>query len=118
VLATVGAAAYLVITVGFLPLGRILPSGASSSEVRVRYVDGRGVLRDVLAQVTAHGFTVSHLTTRPQPETTGGARDPSSTLVEVTLRVVGRRPATDVAMALAEIPGVDSVHSSAEVDPG
>jgi len=118
VLAAVGTAAYLVITVGFLPLGRLLPSGASPSEVRVRYVDGRGVLRDVLAQVTEHGFTVSHLTTRPHPQTAAGSGDAASTLVEVTLRVVGRRPASEMAMALTEIPGVDGVHTEAEVDTG
>jgi putative Mg2+ transporter-C (MgtC) family protein len=118
IVAVVGTAGYLVITVGFRPLTRLLPTGPTTSMVRVRYEDGRGVLRDLLARATAMGFTVADLATEPQEHETsdGDTREPD--MVDVTLHVHGRGSPHDLAVTLSEIPGVARVKAVTEVDPG
>ncbi len=64
ILAVLTTAMYFIIVVAFPPLVRRLPrSSTASSVIRVRYRDGRGVLREVLRTATGRGFAVSELAT-------------------------------------------------------
>jgi putative Mg2+ transporter-C (MgtC) family protein len=117
-IAAVGTAAYLVITVVFRPLTRLLPTGPTTSMVRVRYEDGRGVLRSLLARATAMGFTVADLATEPQKAESPSPDDSGPSMVDVTLHVHGRASPHDLAVTLSEIAGVASVKAVTEVDPG
>lgn len=110
VLAGLATGAYLLVAVLFPPLTRRLPrSGAVISTLRVRYPDGRGILRDVLQLVTQRGFAVDRLSTQMvglvQAE---GAHEDRPT-VEVLLLLHGRGSVNDLAAAMTELPGVHAV---------
>ena len=113
-LLAVGAtAAYLIVIAAAFPaLARRLPRPASdASALRIRYPDGRGILRLLLQTATAEGFTIDEvsaqtldrLTDAPHAELGGGA------MVEVRLSVHGRSPVSELAAALSEIDDVDAV---------
>jgi putative Mg2+ transporter-C (MgtC) family protein len=79
VLALLTTAVYFLGVLGFPPLVRHLPRSAGAiSVMRVRYLDGRGVLREVLRQATERGFAVVevatssvHGNTRPPTDVAG-----------------------------------------------
>lgn len=101
-LAAAGTIFYLVITTVITPLLGRLP-GASAREVIVlRYRDGRGVLRDVLAESTALGFAAEVLST----DKTDNAE------VNMRARFRGRPPLQALMTALTEIDGVVSVRTA------
>lgn len=101
-LAVAGTIFYLVITAVITPLLGRLP-GASAREVIVlRYRDGRGVLRDVLAESTALGFAAEVLST----DKTDNAE------VDMRARFRGRPPLPALMAALTEIDGVISVRTA------
>ena len=114
ILAAEATGAYLVIVAIVFPaITHRLPRSATAvSSLRVRYIDGRGVLRRLLQSATAQGFTIDELSTdtighsgsRPGP----GARD-GTPLVEVLLQVHGRQPVNELAAALSDIDDVDAV---------
>ncbi|MFT4081934.1 MAG: MgtC/SapB family protein [Nocardioides sp.] len=90
---------YFVAVPGYTWLVRRLPgSRLSPSDIRVAYHDGRGVLRDLLAECTARGFVVSHLTTTHA--------EGSTDVIELWLQVQGRGSVTDLAGALTDLVGV------------
>jgi hypothetical protein len=85
--------------------------GAAISAVQVRYPDGRGILRDVLAEATRRGFAIDVATQTLGPRAEPGGRDhdrsrPGRPLVQVTLHVHGRQPVTELAAALSELEDV------------
>jgi len=107
-LAALATAIYLIVTVVFPALTRFLPrSGTAISAVRVRYPDGRGILRQALQAATARGFAVDELSVCALPGDGGTAlaADAGRT-VEVILHVHGRGSVNDLAAMLTEIPGV------------
>lgn len=113
VIAATATAVYLVIIAGaFRVLSRHLPrSPAGISELRVRYLDGRGVLRRLLQAATSHGFLIDDLSAEPfGPQRLLGS-DPRDTapMVEVLLHVHGKVPVSELAAALSEIEDVASV---------
>src|ERR1700722_13515578 len=64
VLGVAATCIYLIVATAFPQLSRRLPRASSSlSVIRVRYPDGQGVLRQVLALATARGFTLSEIST-------------------------------------------------------
>jgi putative Mg2+ transporter-C (MgtC) family protein len=66
VLATLTTGVYLLIALAFPLVTRRLPSSPTAiSVIRVRYPDGRGILRRVLKLVTERGFSVDELSTEP-----------------------------------------------------
>jgi putative Mg2+ transporter-C (MgtC) family protein len=107
VLAAAGTGIYLLVALALHQVERRLPRSATAvSTVRVRYPDGRGLLRAVLAVATGQGFAIDEFSTDPgQPD--GGGRT-----VEVTLQVHGRRSVNELAAALSEVDGVQAVHAS------
>jgi putative Mg2+ transporter-C (MgtC) family protein len=104
---------YLVIIAGVFPvLVRRLPrSSGAVSALRVRYPDGRGVLRRVLEAATAKGFVIDELSAKPLSRPTlidGNLQDPEP-VVEVLLRVHGKSPVSELVAALSEVDDVASV---------
>ncbi len=106
---------YLVVAVLFPIFSRRLPRASSSlSVIRIRYPDGRGLLRQILALATARGFTLSEISTETigyqRPSEPGSARDgEGDLLVGVTLQVRGQSVINDLVAALTELPGVEAV---------
>ena len=115
VLAVASTLAYLVVTTTYPVLARRLPGfGLAPSPLRITYLDGRGVLREALARVTAAGFDVSDVSFTRLNEEEGG--DPRA--VAVRLEVRGRHPLTELVTDLGELDGVLSVHvADANADP-
>lgn len=85
------------------PLVRRLPDQDRHRILRVRYVDGAGVLRDLLAASTAMGFTSSVLKSR-RLETEDGRN-----CVEMDVRFHGRTAVRDLIPEFMEINGVQRV---------
>jgi putative Mg2+ transporter-C (MgtC) family protein len=115
ILAGAAVGAYLLIVAVLFPaVTRRLPTSATAvSSLRIRYLDGRGVLRRLLQVVTSQGFTIDevstdtagrHGATRTSPET-----QDVKPLVEVTLQVHGRQPVNDLAITLSDLDDVDAV---------
>jgi putative Mg2+ transporter-C (MgtC) family protein len=112
ILAAVTTGGYLLVVAAAFPVitHRLPRSATAISSLRVRYVDGRGVLRQLLQVVTSQGFTIDEVSTdlagrRPGPGTGDGTH-----LVEVILRVYGKQSVNDLAAALSEVGDVDAVH--------
>jgi hypothetical protein len=86
----------------------------------VRYPDGRGILRDVLEQVTVRGFAVDELSTaREGNGRSHAARTGDPPIVETTMEVHGKGQVNELAAGLSELPGVravvaEDVHASGE----
>jgi putative Mg2+ transporter-C (MgtC) family protein len=105
-LAVVATAGHFLVVFGLTPLAARLPrSRFAPSRLRLVYLDGRGVLRDVLTACTAQGFTVAG-TRIDQGDT---AHDPRT--VVLWLAVEGRSSVADLTATLAEIDGVTAVEA-------
>jgi putative Mg2+ transporter-C (MgtC) family protein len=118
ILGALTTVAYLVVVTGLFPLiSRYLPrSPGGTSELRVRYLDGRGALRRVLKTATDRGFIIDELSAEPlTPQTLLGsdARD-SDPMVEVRLLVHGKAPVDELTSALSNVDDVASVLASDE----
>jgi putative Mg2+ transporter-C (MgtC) family protein len=111
VLAALATGIYLIVAVVFPALTRFLPrSGTAISAVRVRYPDGRGILRQALQTATARGFAVDELSVSALPgDGTLGLLTDAGRTVEVVLQVHGRGSVNELAAVLTEIPGVRAV---------
>lgn len=91
--------------VGILaPLTRLLPTPEGKRTVRIRYQDGRGVLRDVLATATGMGFDSSIQGTRQIR-----ANDDEAAQVVVEMRFRGKPPLRELVTKLSELPGVRQI---------
>ena len=111
-LAVAGTVVHYLITRGFRPLSRALSrSSAAPRPLHVTYVDGRGVLREVLTACTERGFAVAGMTVdREDP----GDGDGTPRSAAVTLSLLGRIPLPPLTSELAEIPGVLGVRIVAD----
>jgi putative Mg2+ transporter-C (MgtC) family protein len=109
VLAVVTTVIYFVVAAGFPLLSRRLPSSATAvSVLRVRYPDGRGILREVLRVATARGFAINRVSAETgQVPVPGSGQD--RRMVEVVLHVHGRASVSELAAALSELDEVDAV---------
>jgi putative Mg2+ transporter-C (MgtC) family protein len=115
VLAAVAAGAYLlIVALAFPALTRRLPrSPTAVSTLRVRYLDGKGVLRRLLQAVTAQGFTIDEVSADTASRHSAGpailGTPDARPLVEVILQVHGRQPVKDLAATLSYVHDVDAV---------
>ncbi len=115
VLAATTTAIYFVIALVFPEVTRRLPrSSTAISVLRVRYPDGRGVLRQLLQVATSQGFVIDEVSTNAQAYGQGGATEGDAVgaggrTVEVTMQVHGRGSVNDLAAALSELEEVDAV---------
>jgi hypothetical protein len=78
------------------------------SALRVRYLDGRGILRDVIRETTDRGFAIDDISTeavRDQRLPSGQAGPSGRSTVEVTLHVHGKNSVNDLAAVLSERDG-------------
>jgi putative Mg2+ transporter-C (MgtC) family protein len=80
-----------------------LVRGHSGLALCVRYADGRGILRKVLAEATDRGYVIVQIATQ-QLEHDGGAP-----VVAVTLELRGGPDTGPLAIALSDLDGVFSV---------
>ncbi|WP_020497750.1 MgtC/SapB family protein [Sciscionella marina] len=104
-LAAVVTGAHFLVVYGYPPMVRILMKARpSSTVVRVRYADSRGVLRVVLGIATGAGFTIGDLSTRRD-------EDPLTGGVDVRIRVTGTTPVHELVSSLSEVDGVYSVRT-------
>jgi putative Mg2+ transporter-C (MgtC) family protein len=103
IIAAVTVGIYFVIAIAFPVLARRLPrSSTAVSVLRIRYPDGRGLLRHLLQLATDRGFAINQVST----QTVGG--DGNRT-VEVTLHVHGKASVNELAAALSEVQEVEAV---------
>ena len=116
VLAAVSTGIYFVVTLVFPLVRRRLPSAATSSAaLRIRYADGRGVLRRVINEVTRRGFTIDDLAVEPAGDGFGGRQSAGGQdadtprQVTVTLHVYGRHPVSELIGVLSQLNDVDGV---------
>jgi putative Mg2+ transporter-C (MgtC) family protein len=107
VLATAGTATYLLVAYVYPEITRRLPRPRGRPvTLRVTYLDGRGILRDVLASSTDVGFAVADLTTH---HVDGDAR-----AIAVQLELRGNGSVTDLA---SELDGIEGVLAVSAADP-
>lgn len=100
--AVVATVLHFLVAVVYPVVVRRLPrSPWAPTPVEVHYVDHRGVLRELLGELTHRGFAVSHLVVDRSLEVPGR--------VAVTMHVIGKGHPTAVAAAIAGIDGVISV---------
>jgi putative Mg2+ transporter-C (MgtC) family protein len=117
VLAVLATGIYFLVAVVFPVASRRLPRSATAiSALRVRYPDGRGILRDVLREATARGFAIDDVATEAlgdrRPSAGDGDGRAKRRLVQVELHVHGRNSVSELAAALSELDDVDAVLAS------
>jgi putative Mg2+ transporter-C (MgtC) family protein len=103
------------VALAFPQVARRLPrSSTAISVLRVRYPDGRGILRHLLRVTTEQGFAIDEVSTGPNgrvgrasAEQTGA--NEGGRMVEVTMHVHGKGSVNDLAVILSELDEVDAV---------
>ena len=106
-LAVLVTAGHFLVVFGFTPLVARLPrSKYSATWLLIRYVNGRGALRDALAECTRRNFTVSNLSVEQREDRQG--------IATVRVLIRGGGPVTDLTTALSEVEGMVSVSSDEE----
>lgn len=109
-LAVTATGAHYLITVGFPPLVHALERRRRAPPVlRLDYLDGRGVLRTVLASCTDRGWAVRRVVVDREATAEDGRR-----VAAVTLLLSGRGDLTALAAELAELRGVRAARTGAE----
>lgn len=94
---------HLIAMLAIGPLVRKIPTRDHNRVLRVRYLDGAGVLRDILALATEMGFSTLILGSRRLE------RDDQA-LVEIDIRFKGRMPLRAAIPSVNAIEGVRAVH--------
>lgn len=111
VIAVAGTFAYLLVSVGYPYVTRYLPGSIDmTSPLRITYVDGHGVLRKLVAECSACGFSIADLfverETRPGDGDEAGERS-----VTVRLALRGRGSVAQLTAELEALEGVLSVRA-------
>jgi putative Mg2+ transporter-C (MgtC) family protein len=87
------------------PLLLLLPGGNRRvTDLRVRYADGQGVLRRVLATVTSSGFAVTHV----------DAGKSADGQVAVEISVLGEADLNALAARVSDVDGVVAISTGDE----
>ncbi|WP_052460029.1 MgtC/SapB family protein [Tessaracoccus massiliensis] len=108
-LAVFATALHFVAVLVVAPLGRLLPQAGERSTVELTYEDGRGVLREVLAEATAMGCETTLVSTR-------SSKDGDRRLVKAELRFRQGPPLRDIMALLSEVDGVVDVEFANQRD--
>lgn len=99
---------YMVVAYLFPFVVRILPrSRFAPSDLRLVYLDGRGILREALVQCSQRGFTIADLEIKHDDD---GPHNGDPRYVTVDLEVRGQGSIAELASELNELEGVVSVH--------
>ena len=97
--------AYFIVAYAFPPLAQRLPTPRDArTVVQVTYLDGRGVLREAIADCTREGYAVADISTRRL------AADDGDAAVAVRLELQGTGRAGDLVAELGEREGVLAVN--------
>lgn len=117
ILAAVVTGLHFVIVLGFTPLSRRLP-GSRTNIVRlqVRYLDGRGVLRQTMAAITASGWVVRGLSAE-QAQDIGDGTEPRRA-VSVVVELAGSGDSDSLLARLAAVEGVLRADMLSDEDVG
>ncbi|HVE30305.1 MAG TPA: MgtC/SapB family protein [Mycobacteriales bacterium] len=116
ILAVLCTAGHFTVLYGLTPLARRLSGRQPASAVlSCTYVDGRGVLRELLRTCTDSGWAVTRVETRPAAAAVGPDGQSGPPLVRVRLELHGEGPDTGLIAALNDVDGVVEVGSE-EVD--
>jgi putative Mg2+ transporter-C (MgtC) family protein len=114
VLAAVTTGMYFVVLYGLRPLtGWVRHFQPDAIGLRITYLDGRGLLRDVVAQTTLHGFAIVELTTSSSAESESEEDGRREASVVVRLVLTGRGDLSRLTVALTELDGVFGVRTGA-----
>jgi putative Mg2+ transporter-C (MgtC) family protein len=106
--ATATTVIYIIVAYVFPPLVRLLPrSRFAPSELRLVYVDGRGLLREALAECARRGFSISDLSI--SHEANGVRNGNRARHVTVELEVRGQGSVAELATELHELEGIVDV---------
>jgi putative Mg2+ transporter-C (MgtC) family protein len=106
-LAAVATGCHFLVVQGYPRLvGRLGAGRFFVTTIDVRYQDGRGLLRSILAEATQRGFMVSEIATGAGES---GAGESSAGIVSVRLQLQGPRSMHELTSVLSEIDGVVSV---------
>jgi putative Mg2+ transporter-C (MgtC) family protein len=106
ILALIVTGLHFVVSVGHTTLIHHLPTrGPIAVRGSVHYVDGRGVLRAVLAEVTHAGWSVYHLGQEEVAEERAGAGPP----VRVLLGLSGTGALDELLSAIGRVDGVTAI---------
>ncbi len=119
ILATVATVGHFLVARGYPRVTRRFGlTRFATSTIHVRYVDGKGLLRTILASTTTSGYSVTSIVTRAVRESTDSGydsvhdallgREPFNT-VDVEIQIQGSPVVNNLASALSEIDGVVSV---------
>ena len=109
VVATTTTVIYMLVAYGYPYLVRVLPrSRFAPSELRLVYVDGRGLLREALAQCAKRGFSISDLEIKHE---TDGTHNGDPRHVTVALELRGQASVAELASELNELEGVVGVYA-------
>lgn len=107
-------AGYFLVLYALTPAVSVLTRGRREvAELVCTYLDGRGVLRDVVAACTGQGWSLTRLDTVPARADRAPGDRP---LVEVELTLSGRGSTTDLTLRLAELDGVVGVRTAGDDD--
>ena len=111
-LAVAATGLHFVAALVLTPLSRRLPGLMAPKGLRLRYEDGHGVLREVLAVVDQLQLSASVVSSRP-------AGDPGRREVDLLLRVEGKTDLRTAAVQLSKVTGViDVAQEQLAEEPG
>ena len=100
---------YMIVAFVYPFLVRVLPrSRFAPSELRLVYIDGRGLLREALAECAQRGFAISDLEIKHERN---GANDGDPRHVTVALEIRGQGSVAELASGLNELDGVVGVYA-------
>ena len=101
---------YFVVAYAYPYLVKLLPrSRFAPAELRLVYLDGKGILRDALAECAQRGFSISDLSVKHADNGFGNGRHPRHVTVELELR--GQASVADLAARLNDLDGIVNVHA-------
>jgi putative Mg2+ transporter-C (MgtC) family protein len=114
VLAAMTTGIYFVVALIFPAVTRRLPQSSTAiSEIRVRYPDGRGILRQLLQLATDRGFVIDEVSTETLDHARARSGEPvkeeSRAVAEVTLHVHGKSSINELAAVFSELDEVEAV---------
>jgi putative Mg2+ transporter-C (MgtC) family protein len=112
VLAAMTTGIYFVVALVFPAVTRRLPhSSTAISVIRVRYPDGRGILRQLLQVATDRGFAIDEVSTKTVDFSRAGESNEERGRgeAEVTLHVHGKSSINELAAVFSEVDEVEAV---------
>jgi putative Mg2+ transporter-C (MgtC) family protein len=101
---------YFVVAYAYPYLVQLLPrSRFAPSELRLVYVDGRGILREAMAECARRGFSISDVQIKHNTSSAGNGSRAREVTVELEIR--GQGSIAELASELTELDGVVDVYA-------